>query len=61
MRPSIKDFERQRRNVFLTEYDLNIQGPQQKVCENFTKMFSRKAFKRELPVFISKDKKYRYS
>ena len=54
MRPSIKDFERQRRNVFLTEYDLNIQDPQQKLCENFTKMLSREAFEQNLPVFISK-------
>ena len=42
-------------NVSLTEYELNIQGLQQKLCENFTMMLSREAFKRELPVFISKD------
>ena len=53
MRPSIKYFERQRRNVCLHEYVLNIQGPQQKLCENFKKMLSREAFKQELPPLLS--------
>ena len=46
MKTSIKDFERQRRNMFLTEYELNIQDSQQKLCESFKKMLSREAFKR---------------
>lgn len=53
-RPSIKDCERERREAVVGG-KLVIEGPQQKRDSNFRKQLERESFKRELPVFLTKD------
>lgn len=54
-RPSIKDLERNRRNVDFNRTELVIDGPSQKRDSNFKKQLERESFKRNLPLFLAKD------
>ena len=53
-RPSIKDCERDCREAVVGG-ELVIEGPQQKRDSSFKKQLERESFKRELPVFLTKD------
>ena len=53
-RPSIKDCERERRGAVMGG-ELVIEGPQQKRDLSFKKQLEMESFKRELPVFLTKD------
>lgn len=53
-RPSIKDCERERRETVVGE-ELVIKGPEQKRDSSFKKQLERESFKRELPIFLTKD------
>ena len=53
-RPSIKDCERECREAIVRE-EIVIEGPQQKRGLNFKKQIKLESFKRELPIFLTKD------